>query len=234
MGKKVKTLLFSLMPIALFFIAQIIGSSGYVIGTGLLTGFFHNVGWGKKLLDFLNQEGIYLLSIISYLLFFLPAIFWYKNRRKSAARKNMTILTWISLALTGILLQIGISYLLNILYIIFPDFMNHYTEIMENLGMGSPTLLSVIYVVAVAPVTEELLTRGLCLGILKNSFPFWAANLIQAFYFGALHMNLVQGAYAFLMGLVLGYVAHRYGTLKSSIYVHFIINLSGQLLSLLR
>lgn len=116
---------------------------------------------------------------------------------------------------------------------ILPDFMNHYTEIMENLGMGSPTLLSVIYVVAVAPVTEELLTRGLCLGILKTSFPFWAANLIQAFYFGALHMNLVQGTYAFLMGLVLGYVAHRYGTLKASIYLHFIINLSGQLLSLL-
>lgn len=233
MGKKVKTLLFSLMPIALFFIAQIIGSSGYVIGTGLLTGFFHNVGWGKKLLDFLDQEGIYLLSIISYLLFFLPAIFWYKNRRRSVVRKNMTILTWISLALAGILLQIGISYLLNILYMILPDFMNHYTEIMENLGMGSPTLLSVIYVVAVAPVTEELLTRGLCLGILKTSFPFWAANLIQAFYFGALHMNLVQGTYAFLMGLVLGYVAHRYGTLKASIYLHFIINLSGQLLSLL-
>ncbi|MGN0399673.1 MAG: lysostaphin resistance A-like protein [Blautia sp.] len=233
MGKKVKTLLFSFVPIALFFIAEIIGSSGYVIGTGLLTGIFYDMEWGKRMLDFLEKDGIYLLSIMNYLLFLIPAIFWYKSRRRFAVRKNMRILTWAGLALTGIVLQIGISYLLNILYMVSPDFMNHYTEIMENLGMGSPTLLSVIYVVVVAPVTEELLTRGLCLGILKTSFPFWIANLIQAFYFGALHMNLVQGAYAFLMGIVLGYVAHRYGTLKASIYLHFIINLSGELLSLL-
>ena len=58
-------------------------------------------------------------------------------------------------------------------------------------------------------------------------------NIIQAFYFGMIHLNLVQGIYAFLLGIVLGAVVKRYGTLKASMYLHFVINFSGQLLSLL-
>lgn len=48
-----------------------------------------------------------------------------------------------------------------------------------------------------------------------------------------IHLNLVQGIYAFLLGMVLGAVVKRYGTLKASMYLHFVINFSGQLLSLL-
>ena len=57
------------------------------------------------------------------------------------------------------------------------------------------------------------------------SFPI--ANVIQAFLFGVLHMNLVQGCYAFIGGLVLGYVAHKYQSVLASMLLHMFMNVSS-------
>ena len=100
-------------------------------------------------------------------------------------------------------------------------------------GMAEPSILSMFYVVVMAPLAEELLMRGLCLKILERSFPFWAANFLQALFFGLYHMNLIQGCYAFLMGLILGRLVKKYGTLKASMLCHFIINFSGQVISVI-
>ena len=104
---------------------------------------------------------------------------------------------------------------------------------MKGLGMAEPSILSMFYVVVMAPLAEELLMRGLCLKILERSFPFWAANFLQALFFGLYHMNLIQGCYAFLMGLILGRLVKKYGTLKASMLCHFIINFSGQVISVI-
>ena len=45
--------------------------------------------------------------------------------------------------------------------------------------------------------------------------------------FGVLHMNWVQGVYAFLIGLIIGYLAERYNSLLPSMIVHFIVNFSS-------
>lgn len=44
------------------------------------------------------------------------------------------------------------------------------------------------------------------------------------------HQNLVQGIYAGLLGLALGYVAYRYGTLFASMLMHLLYNLFGTVL----
>ena len=50
------------------------------------------------------------------------------------------------------------------------------------------------------------------------------ANVLQALFFGFFHMNIVQGLYAFLGGLAMGYIAHQYRTIKASILFHFFFN----------
>ena len=84
-----------------------------------------------------------------------------------------------------------------------------------------------------APLAEELLFRGLTLRILEEAFPFWAANLLQALYFGLIHGNLVQGGYAFGAGMLLGYLVKKKGTLAAGILCHFGVNFSGVILGLL-
>lgn len=238
MSRKIKTLLLSLTPIAVYFIIEILVSCGCTF-TGMIgmTAVSGTV-FGNWLSGFLEQEGLYLISILAYLIFFVIGVFWYKRMRADGKypvwnqQKNLNLSALLKLAVLGIFVQFAISFLLNLVYIVRPDVMQNYTKVMESLGSGNPSLFSVFYVVITAPIVEEMLMRGLCLVILRKEFPFWVANIIQAFYFGMIHLNLVQGIYAFLLGMVLGAVVKRYGTLKASMYLHFVINFSGQLLSL--
>lgn len=239
MIRKIKTILLSLTPIAVYFIIEILVSCGCtfteIIGMTAVSGTV----FGDWLFGFLEQEGLYLISILAYLIFLVIGVFWYKRMRAGGnypvlnQQKNLNLPALLKLAVLGVFVQFAISFLLNLVYIVRPDVMQNYTEVMESLGSGNPSLFSVFYVVITAPIVEEMLMRGLCLVILRKEFPFWAANIIQAFYFGVIHLNLVQGIYAFLLGMVLGVVVKRYGTLKASMYLHFVINFSGQLLSLL-
>lgn len=238
MSRKIKTLLLSLTPIAVYFIIEILVSCGCTF-TGMIgmTAVSGTV-FGNWFSGFLEQEGLYLISILAYLIFFVIGVFWYKRMRADGKypvwnqQKNLNLSVLLKLAVLGIFVQFAISFLLNLVYIVRPDVMQNYTKVMESLGSGNPSFFSVFYVVITAPIVEEMLMRGLCLVILRKEFPFWVANIIQAFYFGMIHLNLVQGIYAFLLGMVLGAVVKRYGTLKASMYLHFVINFSGQLLSL--
>ena len=224
MSRKIKTLLLSLTPIAVYFIIEILVSCGCTF-TGMIgmTSVSGTV-FGNWLSGFLEQEGLYLISILAYLIFFVIGVFWYKRMRAGGKypvwnqQKNLNLSVLLKLAVLGIFVQFAISFLLNLVYIVRPDVMQNYTKVMESLGSGNPSLFSVVYVVITAPIVEEMLMRGLCLVILRKEFPFWVANIIQAFYFGVIHLNLVQGIYAFLLGMVLGAVVKRYGTLKASMY----------------
>ena len=62
---------------------------------------------------------------------------------------------------------------------------------------------------------------------------FWLANIVQAFIFAVLHMNITQGVYTFFMGLIFGWVAWRSGKLRYSILLHFTLNASSYLLDAL-
>ena len=53
---------------------------------------------------------------------------------------------------------------------------------------------------------------------------FWVINVVQAALFGIMHLNLVQGAYAFLVGLICGYLALKYKTLVASMLFHLCFN----------
>lgn len=137
------------------------------------------------------------------------------------------------LVLAGLALQLLSNFLLTMIFTAFPELMESYSQVLENLGMYSPTVLSLLYTAAVAPLAEELLFRGLTLRILEEAFPFWAANLLQALYFGLIHGNLVQGGYAFGAGMLLGYLVKKKGTLAAGILCHFGVNFSGVILGLL-
>ena len=188
MSRKIKTLLLSLTPIAVYFIIEILVSCGCTF-TGMIgmTSVSGTV-FGNWLSGFLEQEGLYLISILAYLIFFVIGVFWYKRMRAGGKypvwnqQKNLNLSVLLKLAVLGIFVQFAISFLLNLVYIVRPDVMQNYTKVMESLGSGNPSLFSVVYVVITAPIVEEMLMRGLCLVILRKEFPFWVANIIQAFY----------------------------------------------------
>ena len=158
-------------------------------------------------------------------------IWYYRNLGGDFLPKPRT--TFHPLHFVGILVlvpgtQFATSYLIAILSMIFPSWLEAYTELMETTGLSQNlTVFMLLYAVIAGPIAEELIFRGVSMRILRKAFPFWAANLIQAILFGVYHMNWLQGCYAAALGLALGYVCEKGGSIYLSIFYHILFNLWG-------
>ena len=96
-------------------------------------------------------------------------------------------------------------------------------EGMSALSVDTDTFSMFLYAGILAPITEEILFRGL---IQRTLLPYGKkfAIFCSAFCFGIFHGNLIQSPYAFLVGLVLGYVASEY-SIAWAMVLHMINNL---------
>ena len=94
---------------------------------------------------------------------------------------------------------------------------------LEALSVDFGDFSMFLYAGILAPVTEEILFRGL---VQRSLMPFGKrfAIFCSAFTFGLFHGNLVQTPFAFLVGLVLGYVAAEYNIFWAML-LHMINNL---------
>lgn len=92
-------------------------------------------------------------------------------------------------------------------------------------------LLTIVFLlistVIVAPITEELVFRGLIFTRLRQGMPQVLALLITCVVFGLLHGQPIWMAYAFLLGLLLNWVYIRYRSLLANIVLHVTFNLVG-------
>lgn len=121
------------------------------------------------------------------------------------------------------------TILLSILQSYFPAWFRSYTNRTAVFTLGNQ-MVTVLYVLLVAPVSEELIFRGAILERVQRDFPFWLANVFQALLFGIYHTNLIQGLYAFALGLVLGLVRLSAGTVTASIAAHSLFNATSYVL----
>lgn len=84
-----------------------------------------------------------------------------------------------------------------------------------------------------APLCEEMLCRGLiCRGMLSRHKPA-VAIVWSAFIFALLHGNLTQGAMAFGLGILMGWVYYKTHSLWCTIAMHFTNNATSVLLMFL-
>lgn len=141
------------------------------------------------------------------------------------------------LQFAGILLivpgaQILSNLMVSVIAALMPSALTAYEELLEASGMGDElSIAMILYSVILAPIGEELAFRGLTLRIGRKALPFWAANLIQAFLFGVFHMNIIQGSYAFVLGLILGFVCEKGGSIYYAIFLHFLFNFWGTIIA---
>lgn len=84
-----------------------------------------------------------------------------------------------------------------------------------------------VYILSVAVIpamTEEFIFRGVLLGILKKYGESFAV-VTSALLFGLMHQNFVQLPFAFVGGLVFGYITIYTGSIVPAMAVHFANNL---------
>ncbi len=157
---------------------------------------------------------------------------WYKKRCGGSFHLNLKK-EFHPLEILGIIFLVpGTQYLsalvASLVSAIFPSWLETYEQMLETAGLGEDiTLIMFIYSVLMAPISEELIFRGVTLGIAQRVLPFALANTLQAALFGLFHMNPLQGCYTFIIGLILGYIIHKGGTIYHVILFHFLFNLWG-------
>lgn len=116
-----------------------------------------------------------------------------------------------------------LTFVLGIIQQLVPVFFKNYNQLMETVSQGD-MFLNILYVVTIGPISEELIFRGAIFDRFYLVFPFWTANILQAVLFGIYHMNVIQGVYAFLLGILLGMIRQMTGSILSTIFSHIIFN----------
>lgn len=138
-----------------------------------------------------------------------------------------------------------LSYILLGLWIqIITGYLAQYAEyLMQKLGVhaGTPdssldgsmmkTAVFALYCCIVAPVTEELLMRGL---VLKNlcRVSQRLGIMLSALLFAVMHENLPQMLFTFPLGVLLAYITIRHNSVVPAICVHISVNTAQFLLAL--
>ncbi len=179
--------------------------------------------------NLMSQDILYLISVTAAIICGVIFYFWYKRENRGFQKGTSGVLlqpkTLIRFLLLGICCQLFFSGIMNLLQPLLPRLFESYGKTMEGL-LGSNLLLVLAYTIIVAPVTEELIFRGVILHRARKVLPFVGANLLQALFFGVYHQNIIQGIYATAMGFLLGMVYRKYNTIIASILLHMIINAS--------
>lgn len=169
-------------------------------------------------------------------------------RREAVAPSGVSFAKSLALLLViGVSAQFFVGGILEIVELLFPEAMAEYSELMEDTSVGVFAIVSALSIAVLAPINEEIACRGVMFECAMRAMSpdwnatdgaryravsaraFWIANTLQALAFGALHMNLIQGSYAFALGVLEGWVFWRTGKLRYPIILHFAMNASSYL-----
>lgn len=83
----------------------------------------------------------------------------------------------------------------------------------------------------IIPIAEELIFRALIYKRLRRGYGIGFALVISSLLFGIFHGNLVQGVYAFLLGLLLALIYEKWENIYLCMLYHMAANTSSLLLS---
>ena len=138
----------------------------------------------------------------------------YKNweplqwKRPVVLEKGRGICRNLQIAGLGITMSLGLNIFLTALAkLLAPVFLKG--EELENFFKSAgyenatPLLPGILLFVFITPLLEELIFRWLLLNRISRVFPSGVSVIITAVFFGWYHGNLLQGVYAFLMGLIM-------------------------------
>ena len=177
------------------------------------------------------NETMQVLLVSDALVLLVFSLWYYVSVRKRKKQQGISESSLFEVRDLGklLLLAIGMQFLIGIFLgvwqLLDPTGMNAYSDLMDDAGIGTLSLLSVFTAAIVGPIEEELVFRGVTTEYLKRAgASFWLLNILQALLFGIAHLNLIQGSYAFFIGLVSGYLVLQYRSIFAGMAFHILFN----------
>lgn len=137
--------------------------------------------------------------------------------------KPMKVGSFFAIFAIFISVQLIVQLMSMLLELLFNQFGMSLMEMMESASGSTDSLSMFLYVGLGAPISEEILFRGL---LLRSMEPYGKkfAIFASALLFGLYHGNIIQIPFAFCVGLVLGYVTVEYN-IGWAVVLHMFNNL---------
>ena len=164
-----------------------------------------------------------IITLILIALILLPSDYGMKDRINI---KRIPIKEYFNIIILGIGITILLLFLSSILTKLIPS----YNEVANQLATSRGSALQLIITIALIPIYEEIFYRGIIFEYLRKNFNIIVAIVVQALVFGVMHLNLVQGIYTFILGIVLALIYMYSESILGNITVHIIFNLLGILI----
>ena len=140
------------------------------------------------------------------------------------ARPGVKLVAAVVIATAGAVVVIDYATVVSELVIPVPDRVEQgYRTLMASQGAAG-VALKIIVLCLLPAVCEEIFFRGFCLVSLARRFGAPAGIAGSALLFAALHANVWYLHLYFLLGILLGVIFWRSGTLWAPILAHFINN----------
>lgn len=196
----------ALFYVVMFLFIQVVVTSLFSLANNLL---------GQSKLS----TGMYIASLSLFSLVVIVVFAWCRwtpVNRKYMRSRPWVVLIWSALAALGAILP---SLWLQDVLPELPNFIeDEFEDILSNRwGYFAVGLF--------APIAEEFVFRGAVLrSLLNGTRKPWVAIILSALLFSLAHLNPAQMLHAFLVGLLLGWMYWRTGSIIPGIVYHWVNN----------
>ena len=170
------------------------------------------------------------LQLIVFSLSLLPLLIAGRPFRRLLGPTRATGLMWAIGLGVGIVTVI-VTYTVNAVFVLsFGDGEAVEQEVLDiALAGGAATVLAILLAVVLAPVTEEIVFRGVLFRALDEKFGMWPAAVLSSAVFAVIHFEVLFSqplalAGLFTVGILLAIAYHRTGSLLVPILGHAVFN----------
>jgi len=166
-----------------------------------------------------------LSLLITDVLIVVPFIAMKLKKKEQIIRKpgvtNVVLMLFV-----GLFLNLAVTICCT--YIPFPDSWQQDLSLVTSVAVSMPPVLSILCTGILAPVMEEIIFRYGIFNKLKQK-NVTVALIVSSLLFGLMHGNVIQGGYAFLIGMVIAAIYNKTNNLLDAILIHVGVNLSSVL-----
>jgi len=208
-----KPILYMLAFLAVQFVAQFLVVAIYSLVNGQVS---------DDLPPMWDIATMVLFSVVSIVLFLKMG--WAEASRSYLQSRPWDVLFWSVVASLGVIVP---SLLLQGL---IPEWTGWAKDIVDQTNQQLEGLMSIpggyMVIALLPPVVEELVFRGAVLRSLLEWKPEkkWAMIALSALFFSLVHLNPAQMPHAFLIGLLLGWMYTRTGSIVPGVAYHWANN----------
>lgn len=214
-----------IIPTVIYYFTRLIA---YIVLTSLVIG---NAGhMGSNVQGFISENEATVSGIISGLSMLLGMTPLLPDLKRELAERcksgTKALPQYISIPVT-ITLAITGSVALNFLFALFhfTEISDTYSEVAEH-QYGVEFIAGLILYGMIAPAAEESVFRGIIYNKMRKNCSVCMAALVSALIFGVYHGNIVQGAYGFLIGIIIACVYEGAGSLFHAFLFHAAANIA--------